>query len=109
MALDRVLSTPLTEAEANSLTDEEKEWLRNWNRQGEIPGEDSAPAVNPLYPNGQPDAGTAGDYSDMTNDELRDALRDRDLPTSGNKDDLIARLQEDDADTGESEEDDDEE
>lgn len=34
------------------------------------------------------------DYSDMTVDELQDELRERDLPVSGNKDELIQRLQE---------------
>lgn len=37
------------------------------------------------------------DYDSMTNDDLREELEDRDLPTSGNKADLIARLRENDA------------
>jgi len=32
------------------------------------------------------------EYSSMTNDDLRAELEDRDLPTSGNKADLLARL-----------------
>lgn len=31
--------------------------------------------------------------SELTNDELRDRLEARDLPTSGNKDELVARLE----------------
>jgi SAP domain len=48
---------------------------------------------------GEPEAAnTSGsDYSDMTVDELQDELRARDLAVSGNKDELIARLQESDA------------
>lgn len=38
-----------------------------------------------------------GNYEDMKLDELRDALVARDLPKSGNKDELIARLQEADS------------
>lgn len=35
-----------------------------------------------------------GGYYDMTNDELREELASRDLPVSGNKDELISRLEE---------------
>lgn len=37
-----------------------------------------------------------GDYSEWTKDELQAELKNRDLPTSGNKDELIARLEEND-------------
>lgn len=101
MALERVLSNPLTEDEANSLTDEEKDWLRSWNRESEIPGEgsDSDPIVDSLYPNadtGGDDGGEDTKYDDLTNDELREELASRELPTSGNKADLIERLVADD-------------
>lgn len=93
MGLKRELSTPLTEDEAKSLTKDEKEWLRSWNRHDEIPGEEAPePAAA--------DDGTAGgdsDYQDLTAEELKDKLRSRDLPVSGNKDELVARLEEDDA------------
>jgi hypothetical protein len=48
---------------------------------------------------GEPEAndGATNSYSGLTVDELQDELRDRDLPVSGNKDELIARLQESDA------------
>lgn len=35
-------------------------------------------------------------YEDMTKDELQELLRQRDLPVSGNKDELVARLNESD-------------
>ena len=38
-----------------------------------------------------------GEYEGMTKAELEDALEARDLPKTGNKDELIARLQEADA------------
>jgi hypothetical protein len=36
-------------------------------------------------------------YAEWTKDELQAELEKRDLPKSGNKDELIARLEEDDA------------
>lgn len=46
----------------------------------------------------QPAGGTAQgvDYAGWTKDELSEELEKRGLPKSGNKDELIARLQEDD-------------
>ena len=41
-----------------------------------------------------------GDYSDYTVEELREELRERDLSTTGNKAELIERLEYDDADDG---------
>jgi SAP domain len=38
-----------------------------------------------------------GEYDGMTKDELQAELRDRGLSTSGNKDELVARLRENDA------------
>lgn len=40
------------------------------------------------------DDGGGGDLDDKTVEDLQDMLRDRDLPVSGNKADLIKRLQE---------------
>lgn len=94
MALKRVLSNPLTEDEANSLTSDEKEWLKSWNRHAEIPGED-APAED------DGDVGDDSDYNDQSVEELKDELRRRDLPVSGSKDDLIARLEADDEESDE--------
>lgn len=39
-------------------------------------------------------------YEDQTNDDLRTELERRGLSTSGNKDDLVARLELDDAERG---------
>jgi hypothetical protein len=39
----------------------------------------------------------ASDYGELTVEELRDILRDRDLPVGGTKAELIDRLQADDA------------
>lgn len=45
-----------------------------------------------------PQAEVAGsDYGEMTKAELQDELERRDLPKTGNKDELIDRLKEDDA------------
>jgi SAP domain len=48
---------------------------------------------------GEPEAeaDNPGDYGDMTVEELKDELAARELHVSGNKDELIARLQESDA------------
>lgn len=79
-----------------TLTKAEKEWLRSWNRHSEIPGEDAPEPTGD--PNPDPNAGgEAKKYDDLTNDELKDLLSERDLPVSGNKADLVARLEEDDA------------
>lgn len=91
MGLKRELSNPLTEEEADSLTKDEKEWLRSWNRHAEIPGED----VPGDDGDGDEDEGDE-DYDSMNVDDLQDLLRDRGLPVSGNKQELIDRLVEDD-------------
>jgi SAP domain len=83
----RVGHGPLDEDVANSLTPEEKAWLRSWNRGDEIPGGDEETEA--------PDADAA--YEDYTNDQLRAELSERGLPLSGNKAELIERLEEDDA------------
>lgn len=86
----RVDHGPIDEDIVDSLTDQEKEWLRSWNRHDEIPGEDA--------PEADDDEETAEDdgYDGLTNAELQELLKARGLPTSGNKDDLVARLEEDD-------------
>lgn len=90
MGLKRELHNPLTEEEASTLTKDEKVWLRSWNRHDEIPGEE------PPAPEDAGD-GEESDYDDMSIEELKTILRARDLPVSGNKDELIARLEEDDS------------
>jgi hypothetical protein len=47
---------------------------------------------------GEGEDGLEDDYDEMTHDEFRDLLGSRELSKSGNKDELIARLREDDAD-----------
>ena len=55
------------------------------------------------------DLGQGGDeeyYEDMTVARLQDIIRERDLPVSGNKDELIARLVEDDESSTDDDDDD---
>ena len=47
-------------------------------------------------------------YDDMTNADLKELLKARELPVSGNHDELVARLDADDAEGNDDEEDDDE-
>ncbi len=47
----------------------------------------------------QPSQGADDEYDNMTNAELEDELVRRDLPKSGNKAEMIARLRESDADS----------
>jgi hypothetical protein len=83
---------------SDPLTDEDKAWMRARNLP--IPGEDDEAGVAQAIQ--QPDENDPGDdesddYNDWKNATLRNELSNRDLPTSGNKADLVARLQEDDA------------
>jgi hypothetical protein len=116
--MPRQLSDPLTE--------DDKIWLRSYNRQGEIPGEEDGTGYVPVPGNppeggsptgftpaaGPPDESGTGDgdgdedpfngedppedYNDWTNAQLQYELGQRSLPKSGNKDALVARLVEDD-------------
>lgn len=54
----------------------------------------STPSSDPAST--EPDAPT-DNYDDMTKDELHEELTKRQLPKSGNKDEVIARLRADDA------------
>jgi len=47
------------------------------------------------------EAGPAPDYEDLTVEELKEQLAERGLPKSGKRDDLVARLRDDDAAAGE--------
>lgn len=119
MAELRVGHGPIDPDVADSLTDAEKEFLRAWNRESEIPGEGSDgadPVADSLYPNGVdsvPGMGEGGEdadtskYDDLTNDELRELLSERDLPTSGNKAELIERLVADDENSDDEDDDED--
>jgi hypothetical protein len=42
------------------------------------------------------DVGQGKDYVDLTKEALQELLEERGLPKTGNKDELIARLEEDD-------------
>jgi hypothetical protein len=63
-------------------------------------GRDDIDAQRQQYGDDLDDGDDADDdgseYDDMTIDQLKDALRERDLPVSGNKQELIDRLVEDD-------------
>jgi hypothetical protein len=94
---------------SDPLTDEDKAWLRSRNMP--IPGEEgdearaqviqtspetSGPAGTEVKPEDAP-ALSPGEYDDATNAQLQTELGRRELPKSGNKDELLARLREDDA------------
>ena len=104
------------EMDMNNLTDEDKAWLRSWNRGGEIPGEEDsgvqqvlvpgAPPGNEITRTTAPVEGGADpfkgeeppeDYNDWTGEQLSWELGNRSLPKTGKKSDLVARLEEDDA------------
>lgn len=68
---------------------------------GTNPGERTVTAAQ-AADTGVPTADDAGDepdddYENWTNEDLRDELENRDLSKSGNKQELVARLREDDA------------
>ena len=85
----RVDHGPVDEDIVDSLTDAEKEWLRQWNRGDEIPGEDADD-------DDDDDEEDESDYDSWTNARLSEELESRGLPKSGNHDELVARLEEDD-------------
>lgn len=69
--------------------------VAEWERYLRDSGKDAAPSVE--VPVQEPEADAEGSLEDKTVDELKDLLRERDLPVSGNKDELVARLSEDGA------------
>lgn len=75
----------------DNLSEEDKTWLRSWGRESEIPA-DSVPEDIPLE--GNP---TVDDYESWKVGELREALSEAGLDTTGTKAELIARLREADA------------
>jgi hypothetical protein len=108
---------------SNPLTEDDKAWLRSWNRGNEIPGEEDSGVQQLLVPGAPPGGETnpanqTGDTSDPFNGEeppedyndwnvaqLQSELGGRNLPKSGNKPDLVARLEEDDANQDDDEDD----
>jgi hypothetical protein len=92
----RELSDPLTE--------EDKEWLKSWNREDEIP-EDQRDSDDDDEDDEDTDDGGDGRYSSMTKAELvnevmrrnNEYAEDYQMSTSGNKAELRQRLEDDDA------------
>jgi hypothetical protein len=102
---------------SDPLTEDDKAWLRSWNRGHEIPGEEGTGIQQVLVP-GNPPGGETNpaavtfepsngpdpfegqdppeDYKDWTGDQLSWELGNRGLPKTGKKADLVARLEEDD-------------
>lgn len=60
-------------------------------------GEPDSPAAQESEPDDEDDDGDWYEDEGVTNDHLKDELGKRELSKSGNKDELIARLREDDA------------
>jgi MoxR-like ATPase len=58
--------------------------------------EDEERARAEMQAQGQPSEEEPSTYQDSTVAELKDELAERDLPRSGKKEDLVARLEEDD-------------
>jgi len=107
---------------SNPLTDDDKAWLRAWNREDEIPGEESQGVQENLRPGNPPGSTTPPaeddpfngeeppeDYNEWTGDQLRKELETRGLPKSGTNATMVARLEEDDANREDGDEDEDEE
>lgn len=90
---------------SNPLTEDDKAWLRSWNRGDEIPDEDATETTetktetegeDPFDGQEPPD-----DYNDWNTKQLAHELGVRELPKGGNKAELVARLVEDDETTPE--------
>lgn len=108
---------------SDPLTEDDKAWLRSWNRENEIPGEEDGGVQQLLVPGAPPGGETnpaktdapevdlfdgeepPEDYNDWTVPQLQGELGTRSLPKSGNKADLVARLEEDDANREDDDED----
>lgn len=96
MKIDHIAeSLPMREY-SDPLSDDDKEFLKSWNRADLIPDEDTDEASEPTDNAPEPDEDTP--YSEWTGDQLRAELKKRELPTSGKVADLVARLEEDDED-----------
>lgn len=105
-----------------NLSEDQKAWLRSWNKGHLIPAEGATrpvaesegseagkgtPEGSNDQENGQEAQGAPSgdvpedegdaDYNEWTVDELQDELVERGLPKSGKKEDLVARLEADDA------------
>lgn len=79
----------------SNLSEEDKIWLRSWDRADEIPADQPSTKVDKVAD--LPVDRTEDDYDAWKVAELRDALKEAGLSTDGHKADLIARLREADA------------
>ena len=96
----------MRELDLDNLSDEDKAWMKSRNMP--IPGEDED-AEQPVPESIRPTAANDGalvdgnadddseDYAQWSNAKLREELGERDLPLSGTKAEMVARLQEDDS------------
>ena len=80
----------MRELDFDNLSDEDVEWLTNWNRQDEIPSDDEDEEPEMVY-----------DLSTLRKPQLQEQARLRELDDSGTMSDLQNRIEAHDA--GESE------
>ena len=106
----------MREMDYDNLTDEDKDWMRSRNMEipedqrdedddSEEPG--TPQVIQKTAANDGVKAQLPEDYNEWTNQQLRDELGARELPTGGNKAQMVERLQEDDESEDESDEDED--
>ena len=105
----------MTRQLSDPLTDDDKAWLRSWNRGDEIPGDTTGSpelAVDGSeddggsdIPDDIPEAESAQEdgseddeipYAEMTVADLKRELKERGLPVGGKHGDLVDRLEADD-------------
>ena len=103
----------MTRQLSDPLTDDDKAWLRSWNRGDEIPGDTTGspelavdgseddggsdtPDDTPEAVSAQEDDGEEIPYAEMTVAELKRELKERGLPVGGKHGDLVDRLEADD-------------
>lgn len=116
------MSRKIDISDPTKLSDEDKAYLKARNRlpKGvEAPEVDPAAAgvgpmtktvpLNPNRPGSQPAEETETDYEKWNVTQLKEELEKRDLPVSGNKPELVERLQESDLSSEEEDEDDEDE
>lgn len=90
-------------ADVKSMDDDEFNGLLSYAKQFDDPGTAERVAALEKARGGKSDDSDDADeegYAAMTVDELKEELEERDLPVSGNKAELVARLDEDDVENG---------
>lgn len=90
-ALERIVGVPTDEGDGRATAHVRAKNLDH----PQNPADDSVDAARMFADDGD-DGEPDKPYEDQTNDELRAELERRGLPKSGNKDELIERLEEDD-------------